>query len=469
MSTEQKTETVPEKIDITPILDGGVFKEILREGTGEEKPLAGDKVLVHYVGTLEDGSEFDSSRRRGDKFEFDLGKGSVIKAWDLGVATMKRGEICRLTCGSDYAYGEQGSPPKIPANATLIFEVELFDWKGEDISEKKDGSIIRHLVQKGEGYQNPNDGATVKVHYVGRCGMTVFEDREVEFVLGEGEESGIIDGLDVAIKKMKNKEKCRLEIQPSMAYGEQGNTDFDIPPNSVLQYDVEMLKFEKAKESWEMEASEKLEQADIKKAKGTSFFKAEKYKMAVKFYQEVVSLLENATGMDEEEEKTKKDSLLLAAHLNLAMCYLKLNDSHLAAQQCDKALELDSDNVKALFRRGQALQNKADYDLAKQDFERVVELDPQNKAAKNQVTVCVRKMKQIKEKEKKLYAGMFQKFAEADSKKDKDTESQKTETNDVGDSNDLENSDEVESSNDLEKSTDENIEVVPEEQAAEAS
>lgn len=80
--------------------------------------------------------------------------------------------------------------------------------------------------------------------------MTVFEDREVEFVLGEGEESGIIDGLDVAIKKMKNKEKCRLEIQPSMAYGEQGNTDFDIPPNSVLQYDVEMLKFEKVCRHW---------------------------------------------------------------------------------------------------------------------------------------------------------------------------------------------------------------------------
>ena len=56
--------------------------------------------------------------------------GQVIKAWDQGVATMKRGELCRLICRSDYAYGDGGSPPKIPGGATLIFEVELFDWKG---------------------------------------------------------------------------------------------------------------------------------------------------------------------------------------------------------------------------------------------------------------------------------------------------------------------------------------------------
>ncbi|XP_021378108.1 peptidyl-prolyl cis-trans isomerase FKBP5-like isoform X3 [Mizuhopecten yessoensis] len=432
-------DTKHENIDITPSKDGGVLKEILREGTGEDKPLAGDKVLVHYVGTLEDGTEFDSSRGRGDKFEFDLGKGSVIKSWDLGVATMKKGEICRLTCRGDYAYGENGSPPKIPANATLIFEVELFEWKGEDISEKKDGSVIRHLVQTGEGYQTPNDEASVKVHYVGRCGMTVFDDQQVEFILGEGDDAGVIEGVEVAIKQMKKKEKSRLEIQPSMAYGEAGNSKFNIPPNTPLQFDVELLSFEKAKESWEMDANEKLEQAEIKKAKGTSYFKAEKYKMAVKFYSAVVSLLDKATGMDSEEDSARKTSLLLAAFLNLAMCYLKLDDAHEAQGQCDKALEQDSKNVKALFRRGQALQSKGDYDLAKKDFESVVELDPQNKAAKNQITRCMQKIKEFKEKEKKMYAGMFQKFAEIDSKKEIPLDEGK----------DLEKSD------DLEKSTEE--------------
>ena len=57
--------------------------------------------------------------------------GSVIKAWDLGVATMKRGELALLICAPEYAYGAAGSKPKIPPNATLLFQVELFDWKGE--------------------------------------------------------------------------------------------------------------------------------------------------------------------------------------------------------------------------------------------------------------------------------------------------------------------------------------------------
>jgi len=59
--------------------------------------------------------------------------GNVIKAWDVGVASMKRGELAVLLCKSEYAYGKSGSGSKIPPNATLVFEIELFDWKGECI------------------------------------------------------------------------------------------------------------------------------------------------------------------------------------------------------------------------------------------------------------------------------------------------------------------------------------------------
>ena len=109
----------------------GILKEIIKEGQGDEQALTNDKVYVHYVGTLLDGTKFDSSRDRNEKFSFDLGRGQVIKAWDIGVATMRRGEICRLTCKSEYAYGENGSGEKIPPGATLIFEVELFDFVGK--------------------------------------------------------------------------------------------------------------------------------------------------------------------------------------------------------------------------------------------------------------------------------------------------------------------------------------------------
>ncbi|WP_394840403.1 FKBP-type peptidyl-prolyl cis-trans isomerase [Pendulispora rubella] len=93
-------------------------------GTGREAK-SGDKVKVHYTGTLMNGKKFDSSRDRGDPFDFKLGAGQVIKGWDQGVAGMKVGGKRKLTIPYDLAYGEAGHPPDIPAKAALKFDVEL--------------------------------------------------------------------------------------------------------------------------------------------------------------------------------------------------------------------------------------------------------------------------------------------------------------------------------------------------------
>jgi FKBP-type peptidyl-prolyl cis-trans isomerase len=98
--------------------------ETLKPGTGAEAK-AGDRVMVHYVGTLTDGKKFDSSRDRGEGFRFTLGQGQVIQGWDQGVAGMKVGETRKLTIPAALGYGARGFPPVIPANATLVFEVEL--------------------------------------------------------------------------------------------------------------------------------------------------------------------------------------------------------------------------------------------------------------------------------------------------------------------------------------------------------
>lgn len=143
--------------DISPQKDGGLFKKIITEGRGKETAMEGDEVFVHYVGTLLDGSVFDSSRDRNEHFKFTLGKGQVIKGWDVGVATMHEGEKCLLTCRPDYAYGDKGSPPKIPPNATLQFEVELFKWQGEDLT--KDGGVRKSIVTKGDGFSKPSEGS----------------------------------------------------------------------------------------------------------------------------------------------------------------------------------------------------------------------------------------------------------------------------------------------------------------------
>lgn len=118
----------------TTVEDGLVIED-LECGDGDETD-RGDFVSVHYVGTLEDGTKFDSSRDRDtdgdgepDPFQFNLGAGQVIQGWDIGVVGMKVGGLRKLTIPPELGYGEAGAGGVIPPNATLVFEVELLETK----------------------------------------------------------------------------------------------------------------------------------------------------------------------------------------------------------------------------------------------------------------------------------------------------------------------------------------------------
>lgn len=110
-----------ENIITTP--SGLKYVEI-QEGTGET-PQTGQTVKVHYTGTLEDGTKFDSSRDRGQPFKFNIGRGQVIKGWDEGLSTMKVGGRRKLIIPSELGYGARGAGGVIPPYSTLIFDVEL--------------------------------------------------------------------------------------------------------------------------------------------------------------------------------------------------------------------------------------------------------------------------------------------------------------------------------------------------------
>lgn len=106
--------------------ESGLQIEDIKCGDGDEA-VSGQLVSVHYVGTLEDGTEFDSSRESGQPFEFPLGGGQVIQGWDEGVVGMKVGGLRKLTIPPELAYGQAGAGGVIPPDATLTFEIELLE------------------------------------------------------------------------------------------------------------------------------------------------------------------------------------------------------------------------------------------------------------------------------------------------------------------------------------------------------
>lgn len=114
-----------QKVVMTP---SGVKIEIVKEGQGPV-PRPGQTVIVHYTGTLSDGTKFDSSRDRGQPFSFPLGRGQVIKGWDEALAAMKIGTRAIISIPPELGYGARGAGGVIPPNAPLIFDVELLDAK----------------------------------------------------------------------------------------------------------------------------------------------------------------------------------------------------------------------------------------------------------------------------------------------------------------------------------------------------
>ncbi|KAI3782845.1 hypothetical protein L2E82_12903 [Cichorium intybus] len=512
----------------------GLKKKLLKEGEGWETPENGDEVEVHYTGTLLDGTQFDSSRDRGTPFKFTLGQGQVIKGWDQGIKTMKKGENALFTIPAELAYGASGSPPTIPPNATLQFDVQLLSWvsvkdickdggifkkivkKGEkwenpkDLDEvlvnyevrledgtlvaKSDGveftvqdghfcpalskavktmkkgekvnltvkpqygfgekgkqetgvppnatlqitlelvswksvsnvtndkKVVKKILKEGEGYERPNEGAVVQVKLIGKLqDGTIFVKKghdETDLFEFKTDEEQVIDGLDRAVVTMKKGEVAILTIAPEYAFGsEQSNQELAVvPPNSTINYEIELVSFVKDKESWDMNTQEKMEAAGKKKEEGNMLFKAGKYLRASKRYEKAVKYIEYDTSFGEEEKKQAK-VLKVSCNLNNAACKLKMKDYKEAEKLCTKVLEMESRNVKALYRRAQAYINVTDLDLAEVDIKKALEIDPDNKDVKMEYRVLKEKMREYNKKDAKFYGNMFAKLSAVDSKK----------------------------------------------------
>jgi peptidylprolyl isomerase len=221
---------------------------ITEAGTGPQAE-PGNFVSVHYTGTLEDGTKFDSSLDRGEPIIFPLGQGRVIAGWDEGIALLTVGSKARLVIPPELAYGEQGAGSVIPPNATLILEVELVDVISDTPAEvaeadytSTDSGLKYTDLNEGTG-QSPEVGNQVIVHYIGWLeDGTMFDSslnrgQSFVFPLGRGQ---VIPGWDEGVASMKVGGRRQLVIPPDLGYGAQGSGDV-IPPNATLIFEVELL------------------------------------------------------------------------------------------------------------------------------------------------------------------------------------------------------------------------------------
>ncbi|KAK9087975.1 hypothetical protein Syun_030369 [Stephania yunnanensis] len=365
----------------------GLKKKLVTEGEGWDTPENGDEVEVHYTGTLLDGTKFDSSRDRGEPFKFKLGQVNYEARLEDG-SVVSKSEGVEFTVRED-GFGEKGRPASgaeaaIPPNATLQINLELVSWKTvTDVTDDK--KVTKKVLKEGEGYEKPNDGAVVKVKIIGKLqDGTVFikkgHDNEEELFEFKTDEEQVIDGLDRAVMTMKKGEVALVIVAPEHGFGSSESQQelAVVPPNSTLYYEIELVSFEKDKESWDMNTEEKIEAARKKKEEGNALFKVGKYSRASKRYEKAVKFIEYDSSFGEEEKKQAK-TLKAACNLNNAACKLKLKDYKQTEKLCTKVLEIESTNVKALYRRAQAYIQLADLDLAEIDIKKALEIDPNNR------------------------------------------------------------------------------------------
>jgi len=232
-----------------PPLPDGVQKDILQKGSTNcwKQPKEGDELTVHYEGTFEDGQKFDSSLDRGEPVKFTLGKGQVIKGWDLGIATMIKGEKARLTIQPEFAYGENGQPPSIPPNAVLIFEVELISWISKDDLFDDDG-CVKSLMEEGrETWVNPTKGQEVclSMKALSQKGAVIEDLPRIDYDVGSFTLGAASRVVEKALLGMSKGEKCVLACAKDYVYQgtDHGKVKIELELHEIYNTsDVSLLK-----------------------------------------------------------------------------------------------------------------------------------------------------------------------------------------------------------------------------------
>jgi len=350
--------------------------------------------------------------------EFTLKEGHLCQALEVALKDMKKGEKAQLIVSPAYGCHDQFAREDVPPEASLRLELELVSWK-EVINVTDDGSVKKKTLQEGADYKKPNSGASVTVRYTGKLidGTKFVERLEGDEHRFKTDEEEVIGGLDLAVQKMKKSEKALVTIAAEHAFGPVGSQQplAAVPGGAAVVYEVELVEFENAKESWEMSTEEKVEHAGELKDAGNALFKAGKSEAALKKYKKAVSLVEYDSSFG-DEQKAQSKALKKSCWLNQAAANLRLRNLRDAVSACNKVIEQDHGNVKALYRRAEAHIEGEDFIEGIADLRRALELEPDNR----EVALKLKKARQLEaaanRRQAKLYGNMFERMAKMEAR-----------------------------------------------------
>lgn len=229
-----------------------------------------------------------------------------------------------------------------------------------------------------------------------------------KFTIDEGT---LLPGVDTVLKSMKKGERATAVIQAVHAFGASGNAELHVPANAVIKADVELVDFVPEKESWDLKGADLLAAADRLRELGNDLFKKGDLQRALRRYAASVKFLESDYNLTDAADKAAGKLKKAAAHSNAAAVHLKLDQFVEARAAAAKAVEAEPNNVKALYRAGSACIGLGEFDDARKDLKRVLELDPGNAAATASLKTIAQAVAKQNAADKKRYGGMFDKIA----------------------------------------------------------
>ncbi|ORM42049.1 Peptidyl-prolyl cis-trans isomerase B1 [Babesia sp. Xinjiang] len=273
-----------------------------------------------------------------------------------------------------------------------------------------DSGVVKTILTEALCDETPENGHEVEVHYTGKLESGLVFDSShkrnatFKFLLGTG---NVIKGWDVGVASMKLGEKSLFVIQPEYGYGAAG-AGTSIPPNSVLYFEIELLNSRpKPKDYNDMSMEERIQAASDAKATGNQKFMKGQYRSAISMYEDGLRYL---TARDEwpDDARQVSDRIKLQCHLNLANCFLKIEDYFNAETNATEGLRLEPSNIKGLYRRALARIKTGSFAETIEDLTQLLKIEPKNADALSLYKMAKVKLHEQNERAKKKYGSIFQ-------------------------------------------------------------